>query len=79
MAKHGTEERFTGGCRCKPCISAHMSFIGSRGAQSKMKKFGKKYFSKIAKLSHPVNNPNAHRTEYTGGRPLGSKNVKVEK
>lgn len=54
-----------------------MSEIGSRGAKAKVKKFGRKYFSKIAALSHPKNNPNAQRNEYTGGRPLGSKNVKI--
>lgn len=79
MAKHGTEDRYIAGCRCKPCVSAHMSLIGSRGAKSKLKKFGKRYFSKIAALSHPKNNPDAQRSEYVGGRPLGSKNAKTEK
>jgi len=78
MAKHGTEEKHAAGCHCKKCVSAHMSFIGSRGAQAKVKKFGRKYFSRIAKLSHPKNNPNANRTEYTGGRPPGSKNKTAE-
>lgn len=43
--------------------------LGSRGGQGTLKKKGKKFFSRIAKKSHP-------RKEYRGGRPPGSKNKK---
>lgn len=47
----------------------HLSKIGRKGAMSKLKKLGKAYFSRIAKLSHKVNNPDAKRKSYNGGRP----------
>lgn len=47
----------------------HLSKIGRKGALSKLKKHGKAYFSRIAKLSHKVNNPDAKRKSYNGGRP----------
>lgn len=47
----------------------HLRKIGRKGAMSKLKKFGSKYFSDIAKLSHKVNNPDAKRKSYNGGRP----------
>lgn len=47
----------------------HLRKIGRKGAMSKLKKYGSAYFSKIAKLSHKVNNPDAKRKSYEGGRP----------
>jgi hypothetical protein len=45
----------------------HMRLIGARGGRKTAKR-GKKFFSKIAKKSHPKNNPGANRPEYRGGR-----------
>lgn len=47
----------------------HLRKIGRKGAMSKLKKYGSQYFSDIAKLSHKVNNPDAKRKSYEGGRP----------
>ena len=73
MNKHGTSECFDAGCRCQPCYSAHMSAIAKSSVKARIKKYGKKGFAKrlakAAAMSHPVNNPNAQRGEYTGGRP----------
>lgn len=40
--------------------------IAKKAGQKLKKKYGKAYFSKLAKLSHP-------RAEYNGGRPKNSK------
>ena len=46
-----------------------MRMIGAKGGNRTKKKKGKNYFSRIAKLSHPANNPDAKRKKYVGGRP----------
>ena len=46
-----------------------MAMIGRKGGNRTKKKKGKDYFSRIAKLSHPGNNPDAKRKKYVGGRP----------
>ena len=69
MAKHGTAECYDNGCRRKKCVSAHMSAIAKKSVQARVKKYGKGYYSRIARRSHPKNNPDAKRTEYVGGRP----------
>jgi hypothetical protein len=45
-----------------------MAEIGRRGGKKTARRKGKKFFSQIAKKSHPVNNPGAQRGEYKGGR-----------
>jgi len=44
----------------------YMRQLGQRGGRKNAKKKG--YFSRIAKLSHKVNNPDANRDGYNGGR-----------
>jgi hypothetical protein len=63
------------GCRCTDCTHKHYSELGSRGGQKNKARHGKSYFSKLAKKSHPVNNPEAQRKAYVGGRPRKDANV----
>ena len=54
----------------KPEIDVeHLREIGARGGNKTKRRKGKAYYSRIAKLSHPKNNPNAKRGKYVGGRP----------
>lgn len=65
-----------------PPGSAKMKALGARGGRKTksrvhkvrvgrtvVKVRGKEYYSMIAKLSHPKNNPAAKRNGYVGGRP----------
>lgn len=52
--------------------SGYMQRLGKKGGvktRRKMLKRDKNYYSRIARMSHPKNNPNAKRGEYVGGRP----------
>lgn len=48
----------------------YYAMIGARGGLSLAKQRGTRYYSEIARKSHP-------RTEYRGGRPKGSKTKKT--
>lgn len=57
------------GCRCPECTHKHYSDLGRAGGNKNKARHGVKHFSRLAKKSHPVNNPEAQRKAYVGGRP----------
>lgn len=63
------------GCRCPECTHKHYSDLGKRGGDKNKARHGKNHFSRLAKKSHPVNNPAAQRDKYVGGRPRKDVNV----